>query len=123
MSEIAEVEKLADQLPVLIAAQKTALANKQNEMEVLKKAGLTYASEHWRSGKYLYLIYPSRDGQRERKYIGADPAKIADAQASIRRANEYDRLAIEAARIERALQQGCERLRGVIDCLSEQWAW
>lgn len=53
MSEITEVEKLVDRLPTLIAAQKTALATKQNEMETLKKAGLTYASEHWRSGKYL----------------------------------------------------------------------
>jgi hypothetical protein len=120
MSEITDVEKLADPLPALIAVQKTALATKQNEMEALKKAGLAYAREHWRSGKYLYLIYPSRGGQRERKYIGADPAKIADAQASIRWAHEYDRLAIEAACIERTLQQRHERRRSVIDCLSEQ---
>jgi hypothetical protein len=123
MSEITEVEKLADPLPALIEAEKATLAVKQNEMEALEKAGLIYANEHWRSGKYLYLIYPSRDRQRERKYIGADSDKIEAAQASIRRANEYDRLAIEAARIERILQQGCELLRGVIDCLSERRAW
>lgn len=115
MSDVTDVEKLADQLPVLIAAQKAALVVKQNKMEELKNAGLIYASEHWRSGKYLYLIYPSHDGQRERKYIGADPSKIEAAQASIRRANEYDHLAIEAGRIEKSLKQGCEMLRGVIN--------
>jgi hypothetical protein len=123
MSDITDVEKLANQLPALIAAQKAALVVKQNKMEELKKAGLTYVSEHWRSGKYLYLIYPSHDGQRERKYIGADPSKIKAAQALIRRANEYDHLAIEAGCIEKSLRQGCEMLRGIIECLSEQRAW
>ncbi|MGJ0490048.1 hypothetical protein [Methylobacter sp.] len=46
MSEITEVEKLADPLPALIEAQKATLAVKQNEMEALEKAGLIYASEH-----------------------------------------------------------------------------
>ncbi len=88
MSVITDVESLANQLPALIETQKAALAAKQSEMETLKNAGLIYANEHWRSGKYLYLIYPSHDGQRERKYIGANPAKIEAAEASIHRANE-----------------------------------
>jgi len=114
MSVITDVESLANQLPALIAVQKAALAAKQSEMETLKNAGLIYANVHWRSGKYLYLIYPSHDGQRERKYIGANPAKIEAAHASIRRANEYDQLATEAGQIERKLQQGGERLRDAV---------
>jgi hypothetical protein len=123
MSVITDVENLADQLPALIAAQKTALAVKQSEMETLKNAGLIYANVHWRSGKYLYLIYPSHDGQRERKYIGANPAKIEAAKASIRRANEYGQLATEAAQIERTLWQGGERLRDAVAYLSGRRLW
>lgn len=123
MSVITDVESLANQLPALIAVQKAALAAKQSEMETLKNAGLIYANVHWRSGKYLYLIYPSHDGQRERKYIGANPAKIEAAHASIRRANEYDQLATEAGQIERKLQQGGERLRDAVAYLSGQWSW
>ena len=78
MSLIANVEELASQLPALIAAHKADLASKQKAMKELQTAGLTYAAEHWRDGKYLYLIHPSRDGQRERKYVGADPAKIKE---------------------------------------------
>ena len=123
MGVITDIEDLADQLPALIEAQKAALAVKQKEMETLKDAGLIYANLHWRSGKYLYLIYPSHDGQRERKYIGADPAKIEAAKASIRRANEYGQLATEAAQIERTLQQGSERLRDAVAYLSGRRSW
>lgn len=123
MSVITDVESLANQLPALIEAQKAALAAKQSEMETLKNAGLIYANVHWRSGKYLYLIYPSHDGQRERKYIGANPAKIEAAKASIRWANKYNQLASEAGQIERKLQQGGERLRDAVAYLSGQWSW
>ncbi|CAA9890794.1 conserved hypothetical protein [Candidatus Methylobacter favarea] len=123
MSVITDVEVLADQLPALIAAQKAELMVKQNEMNALKQAGLIYANEHWRSGKYLYLIYPSKDGQRERKYVGADPAKIDEAKASIRRAKEYDRLAAELMVIEQALLNGRMRLRDAVSCLSGKRQW
>ena len=123
MSVITDVESLANQLSALIETQKAALVAKQSEMETLKNAGLIYANEHWRSGKYLYLIYPSHDGQRERKYIGANPAKIEAAKASIHRANMYDQLASEAGQIERKLQQGGERLRDAVAYLSGQWSW
>lgn len=123
MSVITDVESLANQLPALIEVQKAALAAKQSEMETLKNAGLIYANVYWRSGKYLYLIYPSHDGQRERKYIGANPTKIEAAKASIRRANEYNQLASEAGQIERKLQQGGERLRDAVAYFSGQWSW
>jgi hypothetical protein len=123
MSVITDVENLADQLPALIAVQKTALSVKQKEMGTLKNAGLIYANVPWRSGEYLYLIYPSHDGQRERKYIGADPAKIEAAKASIRRTNEYDQLATEAGQIERTLQLGGERLRDAVAYLSGWRSW
>lgn len=123
MSVITDIEWLATQLPALIEAQKAALAAKQSEMETLKNAGLIYANEHWRSGKYLYLIYPSHDGQRERKYIGVNPTKIEAAKASIRRGNEYNQLATEAGQIEKTLWQGSGRLRDAVAYLSGERSW
>ena len=123
MSLIADVEELASQLPALISAHKADLASKQKAMKELQTAGLTYAAEHWRDGKYLYLIHPSRDGQRERKYVGADPAKIAVAQASIRRAGEYDQLSREAMQIEVKLRQGGDRLRDAVAYLTGKRTW
>ena len=81
------------------------------------------AAEHWRDGKYLYLIHPSRDGQRERKYVGADPVKQAEAQASIRRAGEYDELSREAVKIEAKLRQTGDRLRDAVAFLTGKRAW
>lgn len=123
MSLIANVEELASQVPALISAHKADLASKQKTMKELQKAGLTYAAEHWRDGKYLYLIHPSRDGQRERKYVGADPAKIKEAQASIRRAGEYDALSREAVKIEAKLHQTGDRLRDAVAVLTGKRAW
>ena len=123
MSLITDVEGLTDQLPALIAAHKAELVSKQNAMKALQEAGLIYASEHWRDGKYLYLIHPSRDGQRERKYIGADAGKIAEAQAGIRRGKEYDSISREVAQVERKLYQGADRLRDVVAFLTGARTW
>lgn len=92
-------------------------------MTALQQAGLIYASEYWRSDKYLYLIYPSRDGQRERKYVGADEAKIAEAKAAMQRAKDYDSLAAQASAIERKLFGGCGRLREAVALLSGARTW
>ncbi|WP_108610839.1 hypothetical protein [Aminobacter sp. MSH1] len=76
------------------------------EMDALESQGLIYATEYWRpdvagNSKYLYLHYPQRGPQRNRQYVGADPAKIAEAQAGIARAKAYDKLASEQAGIKK----------------------
>lgn len=109
-----ELEDLAGMLPAIIATQKDMLAAKVSEMQALKKAGLIYANEHWRDGKYLYLIFPSRGGDRERRYVGADEKKIADAKASIQRAKDYDVLASEVRGIEQRLSRGRESLQSAL---------
>ena len=123
MSLIADVEELASQLPALISAHKADLASKQKAMNDLQTAGLAYAVEHWRDGKYLYLIHPSRNGQRPRKYVGANPAKIAEAQASIRRAGEYDALSQEAVKIEAKMRLTGDRLRDAVAVLTGKRTW
>jgi hypothetical protein len=123
MNPITDIDGLADLLPALIAALKTELTGKQAAMTALKTAGLIYAAEHWREGKYLYLIHPSRDGQRERKYIGANAEKIAEAKAGMQRAKDFDALASEASQVERKLRQGSDRLRDAVAYLSGARTW
>lgn len=55
------------------------------EISDLERAGLANASEWWKDQKYLYLVYPTQDGQRLRQYIGSDPEEIAKARAKVER--------------------------------------
>lgn len=94
----AEIAALAGELPALIAALEADIAAATARMGELEKAGLVYATEHWRKGsdgepKYFYLLYPQKAGEpRRREYVGCDPDKIAEARAGIARAKEYDEL-------------------------------
>ena len=114
-----ELAKLAGSLPELIDRLDAAIASTTATMKRLEVAGLIYAAEHWRDGKYLYLIHPSKDGQRERKYVGADPAKIAEAKAGILRGHEYDQLATRLRKLERAAQAGQSRLDSLLSALAD----
>lgn len=95
----AELMKLAQALPGLIKKLDADIADISARMVELQKAGLVYATEHWRKGadgepKYLYLLYPQKTGEpRKREYVGCDPVRVAEARAAIVRAGEYDELA------------------------------
>lgn len=76
-----------------------------DEMAKLKAAGLKYAGEWWKGGKYLYLTYPSDGtGQRKREYIGNDEQAIADARAAIQRGQKYDKAKARKEELERTIQ-------------------
>mgnify|MGYP003383497080 CR=1 FL=1 len=95
----AELAKLAADVPGLIDALETEIAEVVASMAELKKAGLIYATEHWRKDakgepKYFYLLYPQKNGEaRRRDYVGCDAESIEKARAGIVRAGEYDKLA------------------------------
>ncbi len=113
-SPMTAVRDLAAQLPELILVREHELQNAKERMLTLKAAGLIYAAEHWRKGKYLYLIYPQVNGQRERKYIGADPARIAEAKAGIQRAIEYDQLTAKVKSMESRLSMAQSHLHSML---------
>jgi hypothetical protein len=113
-SPITAVRELGAQLPELILLQENELQNANERMRSLEAAGLIYATEHWRNGKYLYLIYPQVNGQRERKYIGSNPDRIAEARAGIQRAIEYDGLTAKVKSIESRLSMAQSHLRSVL---------
>lgn len=91
-----EMVKLSAELPALIDALEVEIETVTQRMAALKKAGLIYASEHWRKDaegnpKYFYLLYPQQPGEpRKREYVGCDTDRIEEARAGIARAKEYD---------------------------------
>lgn len=97
--ETEELSRIVADLPKMIDALDKKIVAIVTRMDELKKAGLVYATEHWRrdnSGvpKYFYLLYPQQPGEkRRREYIGTDAAKIHAAQEGRQRAHEYDDLA------------------------------
>lgn len=96
--ETDSLSKVVKDLPDYIGALEEKIQAVSIKMARLKKAGLIYATEHWRRNnngepKYFYLLYPLQAGEkRKRKYIGTDPKKIRSAQEAIQRSIEYDDL-------------------------------
>ncbi len=106
-------------LPDLIERSAGDVKSLDDQMKALKRAGLIYASPHWREGKYFYLIHPTTAEGRKREYVGTDPKRIEQAMAAIERAKQYDELrqqfdqrARELGRIERELQYLVSALDG-----------
>jgi hypothetical protein len=110
-----ELAATAGKLPGQIAKLDAVLAAIAARMAELKRAGLIYAAEHWREGRYLYLIFPMRDGQRPKPaYVGCDPARIAEAQAALARAVEFDALAEQQRRLEWLADSVARQLRSTL---------
>lgn len=62
----------------------------QAEMTELQRLGLVYAGTTFKAGKYLYLVYPAKDGEpRKRIYIGQEQDKVQEALAGIERGQKY----------------------------------
>lgn len=57
----------------------------------LTAKGCVDAKEHWKDGKYLYLLYKMKDGVRRKKYVGNHPLRVAEARQKLQ--NYQDRLA------------------------------
>ena len=119
----AELVKLATDMPGLIDALENQIDQVAKSMVALKKAGLIYATEHWRKDakgrpKYFYLLFPQKNGEaRRRDYVGCDSESIEKARAGLTRANEYDiqaarysALAVRVQRVAEALQDAHRHL-------------
>lgn len=123
MDEIFETEdllsKLAMELPQLIAGFHTVRHDLNKRMRTLEEQGLIYATQHYRSSKYLYLLYPMQPGEpRRRKYVGIDPEKIEAANAAILRAKEYDKLKKKLTELDFVHSLGCAKLHEAVVMLS-----
>lgn len=94
MSDPLTLARSCDQLAAALRALDAYRAECKADLAKLIELGTVRASEHWRDGKYLYLIHPTDSaGQRKREYIGADPDRIANARAALARQRAADELA------------------------------
>jgi len=120
----AELMKLAGKLPALIEALEAEITEVAERMATLKKAGLVYATEHWRKDandepKYFYLLYPQKPGEpRRRDYVGCDPEKIEEARAGIERGKEYDALEAQQSALAGRVRRATGALQDAGLCLS-----
>lgn len=119
MKIVTTVAAVAASLPDLIGKLDTELKDIAEQMAALKKAGLIYANEHMKDGKYLVLLHPSQAGdKRVREYVGKDTQKIKEARDAIQRAKDYDELGRQSERLEQVLAQGHRSLQEAARILS-----
>ena len=90
------------------------ISHNRREIQRLADEGRIYATPHWRAGKYLHLIHSSQDGERVREYIGAAPARVAEALKKVENAKSHDALEAETTRIERTLDAVHYQLESMI---------
>ncbi|HSH72819.1 MAG TPA: hypothetical protein VK974_07155 [Methylophilaceae bacterium] len=73
---------------------------KDREAELVDM-GTIYAGTTWKDGKYLYLIYPGKNGEdRQRVYVGSDSDKVAEALAAIERGSQLDKVKSQIKEME-----------------------
>ncbi len=68
------------------------------QVHAIEEQGITDATPWWKGGKYLVLVHPQKNGERQREYVGADPSKVQVALCKIenrvRHAELSERLAV-----------------------------
>ena len=75
------------------------------QQRALREAGIIDATPYWHQGKYLYLIYPTKNGKRRRDYVGADPRNCAPIIAALRRAQRHQQIEVRLQRLEAHLRE------------------
>lgn len=114
MNHAGEILKRAAWLRSVLLDRIRLVDHNRAELRRLDADGRIYATPHYRAGRYLYLIHPTKDGERRRDYIGADPAKVADALRQVDNARNYDALEAEMLRIEGALYAATNQIEAAI---------
>lgn len=95
----ANLINLAESLPAALRKSLTRFAEIHAKITALEEAGITEATTYYRQAgtkRYLYLIHPTKDGTRQREYIGPDPEKQAAALARLDRWEQYQQLTAKA---------------------------
>lgn len=74
------------------------------ELYWLEKCSRINAQPYWREGKYLYLIYPQVNGERQRAYIGCNRADVDRVLKAMENHRKFEALKKQIEEIERSLQ-------------------
>lgn len=106
MVDLERILKVAREAPQY-ADELVAMVEKlRRRMDELEQAGMIRAQPYWEHGRYLLVVYPSKDGKRERVYVGCDQAKQQEYLPGIRRWEEYQNLAGQLQVLENAIKDG-----------------
>ena len=80
------IMNLSDKMKI-IANHHNRLNERKNSLITriaqLTAYGCINAKEYWKDGRYLYLLYPMKDGVRKKKYIGNHPLRIEEARKKL----------------------------------------
>jgi len=94
---LAKIQKTHDQ-------RVTTVKQIRKEQAALKKAGINYGSAHYKQGKYLRIVKPSKAGEKRAfDYVGADPVKQQAALDALERGRQYDALEEQAQAVQDSL--------------------
>lgn len=122
----AEAGRMATVKQLLGKIQKThdqrasTVKHLRKEQAALKKAGISYGSPHYKQGKYLRIVKPSKAGEkRDFDYIGADPLKQQAALDALERGRQYDELGKQAE----ALQASMASLETALASVVRELEW
>ena len=80
------------------------------EKATLESTDLIEATPYWHQEKYLYLIFPKKEGKRVREYIGTKKQKVDEALNAIKRGKRYRKICDELADIDQQLRMATFKL-------------
>lgn len=92
-------------LPKKISTLQARYEVLSKQKHALLETGIIDATPYWHQGKYLYLIYPTKDGKRQREYVGADQRKCAPIIAALRRAQRHQQIEASLQHLETQLRE------------------
>lgn len=94
---LAEIQRTHDQ-------RAATVKQLRKEQTALKKQGINYGTPHYKQGKYLRIVKPSKAGEkRVFDYIGADPVKQQAALDALDRGRRYDELGEQAQAVQTSI--------------------
>ncbi len=92
-------------LPKKISTLQARHESLLKQKHALLETGIIDATPYWHQGKYLYLIYPTKDGKRQRAYVGADQRKCTPIIAALRRAQRHRQIEVRLQQLETQLRE------------------
>lgn len=101
-----KVWRISEQLDSLKSLRVNLLA----ELQVLADSPRIAATPYWHQQRYLYLVRPQKDGKRVREYVGAQPERINEALAAVRREQRYQDVGRELQEIEEQIRTSTFKL-------------
>lgn len=88
----------------------------ENSLLELQSEGMSNIHLHYRDEIYLYIVFPTKNGKRKRKYIGIDPKKIKKYEGKAARYKLHKKLSLK----KKYLLEGVEKTNTLLDKIIKQ---